>query len=414
MRTFDLTGLALSSLKSHFLRSVLTALGIIFGAASVIAMVSIAEGGKQETLAQIEALGLHSILLETKEMEEKEEKLGEKKKERIKRYGITDGDVARLAVTLENLASVTPVTRFEYFIYARGLKLDVALFGVEPAFIDMANLEITNGRGLSAMDQSTGNQVCILGEEAARKIFRYEPPIGKKVWMGNFGHRVVGIFRNPSGASVFGGINPENTVFIPRATGIDQWSTIAMHTSTGDWDPRKVDVHYLIIRVKELDALSNTAERIRRYMELAHKGNDYKIKVPLELLRQSEATQKTFTIVMSSIAAISLLIGGIGIMNIMLANVYERKKEIGIRRALGAKKGDVLKLFLLETTLISVMGGLMGIPVSYGITKVITLMVDWPVITPTWVIGLAVGISAGIGIIFGTYPAWQAANISPI
>ena len=183
---------------------------------------------------------------------------------------------------------------------------------------------------------------------------------------------MVGIFTNPSGAKLFGGIDPEKTVFLPRNTGVSQWGTYNMRDEDGSWNPERVDIHYLIVKVRELEALSNTANRIRRYLELTHEKKDYAVKVPLELLRQSEATQRTFTIVMSSIAAISLLIGGIGIMNIMLANVYERKKEIGISRAIGSKKGDILYMFLLETALISVMGGILGIPVSLGITTLLS------------------------------------------
>jgi len=409
----DLYALSLHNLLLHKIRSLLTSLGIIFGVGSVIAMLAISAGAKKTALAQIAAMGIDNIIVYTKEL--KKAGGSETATSSTMAYGLTHLDLANIR-KMENIDHITSARNARVRI-TKGIEaLDVQMFWVTEHFMSDLNCKIVKGRWLTAADFKNSAAVCVIGKSVKRKLFNLgeKEIIGRKILVPGGAFLIVGILENNAGTTIEGINSLNDAIYIPSTTGRETFTEFT--TETG---PRMLKTHHvendlLIIKVQDTGVIDHTAKRIASLLSKTHKDKDWGVNVPLSLLRQKESTQNIFTIVMGSIAAISLIVGGIGIMNIMLANVYERRKEIGTRRAMGAKKRDILFQFLIETVFLTFMGGVIGIGLGFGLAAAVTHFSGMPSVVSLWSVIGSITISGIVGIVFGTYPAWQAANQNPI
>ncbi len=412
----DIVQLSLQSLRLHKVRSLLTSLGVIFGVGSVIAMLAISEGAKRKALVQIETMGIDKIIVYSKKPPSAGAGVSSGRTSRIDSYGLSAVD-RRKILELDNIERITRVRDARKKIL-RGLeRLDLKLVGVDLDFLEDSSSTITAGRWFSAMDFRAPQNICVVGSGVKQKLF----PIGTKNVVGSSIRvegqvfRVIGVLHNDIGTTYPEVGSPNDMILIPFATSEILYGNYAYTDDGSGIRVTLVDYDLFLLKIRDLEYIDNTSRRLVNYLEKSHsKVKDWEMIVPLDLLKQREATQNIFTIVMSSIAGISLIVGGIGIMNIMLASVFERRKEIGTRRALGAQKTDILLQFLIETVTLTALGGLLGVLLGIGISKIITYYAGMPTVYSLWSIAAAMLISCLVGVIFGTYPAWQAAQQNPI
>jgi len=417
--------LGLKSLWMHKLRSILTALGIIFGVSSVIAMLAIGEGASQEAQAKIARLGSQNIIIKT--IKPPQDQTASGAGTQMLDYGLTYDDAERLHYSIPNVQVIVPSRIISQDVWYRNKKVSTEIIGTVPWYPESTPVNVLTGRFISTMDNQYMQGVCVIDEEVADRLFVLDYPLHQDIKIGSDYYRVVGVVSKHSAVAseenkvsdtqlknTQGGSNVGN-IYIPLTTARVRFGEIKVQFggSTGA-NVEKVELQEIIIKVGSVERVLPTRGIVEAVLNRFHKKEDYQIIVPLELLRQAKALARIFNIVLGSIAAISLLVGGIGIMNIMLATVSERTREIGIRRALGAKKRDIIMQFLSETLLLTFSGGILGIILGSAIPFFVTYFGKQPTdITPSALI-LAFGISAIIGITFGIYPAYRAANMDPI
>ncbi len=399
----------------HKVRSVLTSLGIIFGVGSVISMLSISQGAKEQALATIEEMGIDKIIIASRKppMEGKDTSNASAT---TQTYGLTRIDLDHIR-KMENVKKVTVARNTRQKVMKGVTMLELSLVGVDLDFLKESNSGIGQGRWLSPSDYRMNAANCVIGRNVKRKLFNLGDTeiIGAKLRIENHVFHVVGIMENNHGTNIQGVGRPDDMIAIPITTAQAKYGNRATTVSTGTLQVEEVEYDTFIVTVEDTFYIDYTSRRITSYLDKVHgERRDWEKLVPFDLLMQKEKTQNIFTIVMASIAGISLLVGGIGIMNIMLANVYERRKEIGTRRALGAKKSDIIIQFLLETIFLTFLGGAAGVGIGLGIAEIVAKYAGMPVSFSLWFIILALAISALIGILFGTYPAWKAAQQNPI
>lgn len=389
------------SLKHHAFRSLLAMLGVVLGVAAVVGMLAVSEGARVESIERIQRQGVDNIILHSEEP-----KSNATGGETIYHYGITREDIAHFNSVFDNVKKVVPVVELRRTIYAKGKSTDVVLMGVAPEFMRISRSVNADPRGrwISEADGATAALVCSVGVDAARQIFGLTDPLGQTVSVYGSTFEVVGLLYNPLHSKLAGKHDINNLIYVDYETLLSVFNRDAL----------KVVADYVYVQVDDLDYLKNTADRIRTYLAETHELPDYTISVPYELLLSEQATQRVFAVVMGSIAAISLLVGGIGIMNIMLANIYERTKEIGTLRALGAQRRTILTQFLFEAVTLTGVGGVLGVAIGFLIATLIKYSAGMPtVVTPSSIM-VALTVSVLTGIAFGTHPAWKAANLSPI
>jgi len=405
--------LGIKSLMLHKLRSLLTMLGIVFGVASVIAMLSIGEGASKEALEQIRKLGSTNILITS--MKPVEEEAAANVRVFMSVYGLLYDDELRIKESFASVERTAPakIVRKEGRLYERALELRIV--GTTPSWFDLVRRPFLAGRGLSDHDVRTHANVVVLTEYGARRLLATEKTIGQNLRIGGTYFEVVGIVR--SEAEQGGTIqtpDQEIDAYIPLNVAKTRFGDVNVRMSSGSREMERVELHQLIVEVKSNEEVEATAAGITAMLERFHKNTDYRVSVPLALLRQAEAFKRTSNIVLGSIAGISLLVGGIGIMNIMLASVTERTREIGVRRAIGAKRKQIIIQFLIETVVLSTVGGFIGIGIGISIPWAVTQFSGMPTDVTLYSLALSVGISMAVGIIFGLYPARRAANLDPI
>ncbi len=408
--------LGTKSLLLHKLRSFLTVLGIVFGVSSVIAMLSIGEGAKWEQEQEIKRLGSTNIIIRSvKPPEDKRQTL---QNQRVIEYGLRYKDEEAIMRTIPGVVEVVParVTREEAWHHDRVSYVRVV--GTVPEFLGATNSKIAAGRFLQEADERGAAPVCVIGSALRNELFPVEDPLGKNIKVKQNYFRVVGIME-PSGAatgtgSPVGAEDRNRDLYIPLRTMRYTEGQILIRRSSGSFEAERVELHQLIVKVADVASVIPVANSIRYLLQETHPKADYEVVVPLELLRQAERTQRIFQIVLGSIAAISLIVGGIGIMNIMLANVTERTREIGIRRALGAKRQDIVVQFLVETVVLSTTGGLCGLALGVAIPFAVQHMAGMRTIVTPFSLLLSFGISVTVGLVFGIYPASRAAALDPI
>ncbi|KXK40631.1 MAG: putative ABC transporter permease YknZ [Candidatus Hinthialibacteria bacterium OLB16] len=405
--------LGLINIWRHRLRSTLTILGIVFGVCSVIAMLAIGEGASYEAQEQIRKLGSQNIIIKSVKPPSKETVNVETSF--LREYGLTYKDAERIRDTIPAVEVIVPSRNIRANVVYRGKMLDANAIGVVPWYPEISSQKVSAGRFINASEMEDHKNVCVISDDLAKRLFTHQAPLGEVIQVKGDYYKVIGILQK-SGATATSqteGPAPLN-LYIPLTAAKSRFGDVIMTRSSGTFSAEKVELHEIIAKVKELGQVMMTSEVIRDTLKRFHKEMDYEVIVPLELLRQAERTKRIFNIVLGSIAAISLLVGGIGIMNIMLASVTERTREIGIRRALGAKRRDIIIQFLTETVLLSGSGGVIGLAIGVLIPYLITRFAEMETIIRAWSLMGAFGISLLIGIVFGMYPAYRAAIMDPI
>jgi len=405
--------LGIENLLLHKLRSFLTMLGVVFGVGSVVAMLSVGEGASKEALSQIRKLGSTNIIISSVKSAEEEEMTTQHSHMSI--YGLTYDDHRRMAESFKDIRQTAPVKlmRKESRLYERAIELRVV--GTTPEWFDLVPRDIIAGRVILQSDQEKRCPVAVLTEFGAQKILATQAVIGQTIRIGGDEFEVIGIVKSESGQA--GNIqipDQEIDVYIPIEVARRYFGDIFTKITSGTFEREQVELHQIIVQTDETEHVEATAAGIEAMLERFHKKKDYVVSVPLALLRQAEATKRTFNIVLGSIAGISLLVGGIGIMNIMLASVTERTREIGIRRAIGAKRRQIIFQFLIETVVLSTTGGLIGLGVGVLIPLLIRYFSGMPTVITVNGILLPLFVSMAVGILFGLYPAVNAAKVDPI
>jgi putative ABC transport system permease protein len=397
--------IGISSIKQHKLRSLLTMLGVIFGVAAVIAMMSIAGGARKAAIEQIELLGTNNIRIKHVELS------GDQKAEAEYRgsRGLSLKDIELIKHIVPEVAEVAPLKVIEVEIFHKDQKSAGRVIGTTPEYEQVVNDYPGKGRFISALDLRDANKICILGAEIAADLFKIQNPLGEKVKIENTYYTVVGIMQNKKVKDGKGTVievrNLNRDIYIPVTTVFHRMFGSELYDQLTE----------ITVKMKESKWVIPASRVIDRLMLRSHsRVKDYEMIIPDELLARAQQTQRIFNMVMGTIAAISLLVGGIGIMNIMLATVTERVREIGVRRAVGASQRDIMFQFLNETVVISVSGGLLGILLGMAMAQGITWYADWDTVISLLGVAVAFGISAMVGIVFGLYPARKAAQMDPI
>ncbi|MFC1760489.1 ABC transporter permease [Planctomycetota bacterium] len=410
----------------HRLRSTLTALGIIFGVSSVIAMLAIGEGASRDAQEKIAQLGSRNIIIKTISPPEAQSALGQQ--QILTQYGLTYDDAERFQNSIPDIRVIVPNRRLSQQAHYQDRRVSVEVIGTMPWYPSISSVHVKFGRFLSLTDMQHKQGVCVVEEQLVPDLFGFDDPIGQDIKIGGDYYYVVGVSteqtrsparpgteeRDATGAQKAGGANLGG-IYIPLTTVRNRFGETSVQMSgAGSTTMERIELQEIIIQVDSADQVLSTRQSVQTLLALSHKKNDYEVIVPLELMKRARDIQRIFTIVLGSIAAISLLVGGIGIMNIMMATVSERTREIGIRRAMGARKRDIVIQFLSETLLLTLFGGVLGILLGMVIPFCVSHFGKMrTAITPGALI-LAFGISTAIGIIFGLYPACRAANMDPI
>ena len=405
--------LGLKSLLQHKLRSSLTMLGMVFGVGSVIAMLAVGEGASKEALDQIRKLGSNNIIITAQKPVEEQSQ--QKTRSFMSIYGLLYEDERRIAESFPHVVRTVSVkiVRKEGRLGERAL--DLRILGVTPSWFELVRRTIIAGRALALHDLRSYSNVVVLTEYGARRLLATGSTIGQTLRVGGDYYEIVGIVKSESDqGGALAAPDQQIDAYIPLTVAKARFGDVFSSFGAGTRSRELVELHQIIAEIDTVANVEKTAAGIEAMLQHFHKKKDYQLAVPLALLQQAEATKRTFNIVLGSIAGISLLVGGIGIMNIMLASVTERTREIGIRRAIGAKRRQIVFQFLIETVVLSTTGGLIGIGIGLFIPWMITLIAGMPtVVTPVSLI-LSLGISLAVGIVFGLYPAVRAAALDPI
>ena len=400
--------MGLSSLLVHKLRSLLTMLGMIFGVGAVVAMLSITAGAQKEMMSFIDQLGVNNIIVEAREAVDR----NELQTVRAISPGLSLRDYRAISENVQGLAAITPRKRFKpQRVLPKTSQEPPLLIGVLPNFVEINSLKLISGRFFSEEENLKSVPVCVLGEAAKVNLLGYEDAVGKFVKINDTWLQVVGVLsQQASSDTEEAGVqasNRNNMVIAPFNTVMRRFE------DDNSYLKDEIDGVYMKV-LPNVDSIE-TSEVVKAILAATHKdAGDFTVIVPAGLLAQRKQTQFIFQVVMICIAGISLLVGGIGIMNIMLATVLERTREIGIRRAIGARQGDIIRQFLTEAVLISIVGGLIGIAFGIGLSQIIAGAAGWTTVVTTSSIAVSFGVSVGIGLLFGIYPAVQAAKLDPI
>ena len=413
--------LGINNLRLHKLRALLTALGIIFGVAAVICMLSISEGASADELRLINALGTRNIIITSiKPQEETQTSQGAT---RMLEYGVTRADLHLIERTLGHVVSVVPLREVSDSVYRHDKRFHCKVVGTTPAFFDVVNASVARGRLLSAEDMKDQKRTCVIGNEVHRNLFAYDDPIGQIVFVERYAdtqpYEVVGVLADVQTAGAPArGVEERNLnreVMIPFATTETRYGDMTVRRGSGSFEAFKVELSGIYVTVDSTDNVLAVAEMVRRVFEHNHEKIDYDVRVPLARLKLAEKKKRNSQLLLGFIAGISLLVGGIGIMNIMLATVTERTREIGIRRALGAKQRDIAVQFLVETVVLSMTGGMVGVLLGYVGALLINFAAEWgQAIIQPWAVLVSFGLSVMVGVFFGMYPAVSASKLDPI
>jgi len=418
--------LGLKNLRLHVLRSILTALGIILGVTAVITMVSIGEGSKRAALEQIERLGAKNIIIRSKNPPEGAQTQGGQSRSRVAKYGLTRADLEMIEGQFTEAERIVPLKDVASQVLREDLRTQSQAFGTRPDLLEVAMLRVERGRYLTNTDIELQSDVAVLGAETARTLFPFDDPLGKTIRLDDKVMTVIGVLApvglsgGAGGALVGRDLNKD--VHIPITTAKSRFGDMVVRRSSGSFNAEEVQVREIYYASPDRERVLADAALLRRALEVRHPGmRDVEMVIPFELLENAKRSALTWQIVLASIAGISLLVGGIGIMNIMLASVTERTREIGIRRALGATQKHVIWQFLVETGVLSAMGGLLGVALGVGLSLAIGFAA--PRLFPQavvqthitlWSILLSFAVATATGLVFGIYPARKAARQDPI
>jgi len=435
--------IALEAILANKVRSILTALGIIFGVGAVIAMLAVGNGAQQEILEQIKLVGVNNIVIKPiveqveEDLTEEGDGAGVEAASQKNKFspGLNMLDVRSITDILPSVERISPEIEIDTYIVKNGIRRSAKLIGVEPSFFQIYNFELSEGAFFSQIQLEKGSPVCIIGKAIATRFFSGQNPIGKRIKCGTHWLTIVGVLEerlvSENTISKLGIRDFNMDVYTPFKTVLIRYKNrslvtkIALQKAAQDRrrnrnSDSQAPVNYhqldrLVIQIKDTEKLAASADIIARMLERRHYGLvDYEITIPELLLKQQQRTKDIFNIVLGAIAGISLIVGGIGIMNIMLASVLERIKEIGLRISLGAKKIDIVLQFLFEAVLISLTGGLLGVILGVSFAFLIASIADIPTIVSVSSIAVSFLVAASVGLIFGITPAKRAAEQDPI
>jgi putative ABC transport system permease protein len=408
--------LGVKSLWLHRLRSLLTVLGIVFGVCSVIAMLAIGEGASYEAQEQIKNLGSQNIILQSVKPPEEQKVSDKGSQSYVLEYGLTYADIRRIQFTIPGVTVLVPERIMREYAWNISRRVDCDVLATVPWFPTMRNQRVLQGRFFDDREMAASANVCVLGAEMVPLLFPLDSPLGRDVRVGGDYYRVIGVMEALGRRAKTTAANNSAAyrMFIPLETAKTRYGEILINRRSGSFEAQRIQLHEVTVKVAHREQVLPVADAIKQLMEHNHQKKDYEMVVPLEMLREAERTKRIFNIVLGSIAAISLLVGGIGIMNIMLASVTERTREIGIRRALGAKRRDIITQFLVESVMLSGAGGIIGVGLGVAIPWLVTRFAEMRTIVTFWSPLVAFGISALVGIMFGIYPAFRAARMDPV
>jgi putative ABC transport system permease protein len=401
-------GLGFQNLLLHKLRSLLTMLGMIFGVAAVIAMLSIGAGARQQAMAFIEQLGVRNLIVEAHESNSWQD-LQEVRKTSP---GLTLQDFRVIRATANDVVEATPRKRFTPTKLLPKPDGDPPIvYGIEPNYQKIAGLHVVAGRFFDEQEAGSAASVAVLGEAARAALFAQDNAVGKYIKVNEQWLRVIGVVgpQMSSGGAIEGVSSQDlnNLIYVPLNS--------ALLRLEDNRSGLRDEIDGIYLQLASAADSPSIAEMVRGVLNISHHGlSDFSILVPAELLAEQKRTQRVFNMVMVAIASISLLVGGIGIMNIMLANILERTREIGVRRAIGARRSDVVRQFLVEAVLISFVGGMLGIALGMTMSKTIAVLAGWSTVTSVSSIVLSFAFSVSVGLIFGLYPAVKAAKLDPV
>ncbi|MGE0551380.1 MAG: ABC transporter permease [Kofleriaceae bacterium] len=404
-RVVDAFVAALGSLAEHKLRTTLTMLGMMFGVGAVVAMLSIGAGAEREALSLIERLGTRNVVVRAKQYKPTE--LAEIRK---KSLGLAMRDLEAVTEAVPGVTFAAPRIEVEpYKVLAAAAKTEAKVFGISYRHAELTPISLAEGRMFDAHDQREHAQVCVIGAGVRRDLFGGDQAIGRDLKINDVWCEVIGVFsRDESDTSSVQGVAVSSTdreIYLPFTTALRKL----------DRDPLKSPFSEIVIRLEPSAPAGETGAVIGTLLDRLHGGTrDFEIIVPEALLRHSRETQRLFNLVMGLIAGISLLVGGIGIMNIMLATVLEQTREIGVRRAVGARRSDIRFQFLVTAFSLAMIGGLLGVAMGLGIARVVAAYADWPTVVTLWSVALSLGVSVAVGVGSGLYPAVRAARLDPI
>jgi putative ABC transport system permease protein len=428
MGLFDALRAGITELLAHKMRSFLTMLGIIFGVAAVIAMVSISEGARYEALQQIRLMGVNVIHIRRRALNGDALIVARKKSPQ----GLSYSDAEAIQEVCSFAKRVVPVCRVFGDVQVPGEPIHSSIYGVVPGFQEVNRFHVGMGRFVDDVDVQRRARVCVLGSELRDRLFRFRDPIGQYVKISDSNFRVIGIMEErviPSGKAIVSLRDMNQDAYIPITVALEdfqlyneqpiplnQSSIFSLFRQMMVRPPlRERSISEVAVEVADAEQPVPASEAVKRVLQRRHADvADFEVVIPAELIKQSQQSQQIFNIVMGAIAGISLLVGGIGIMNIMLATVTQRTREIGIRRAIGAKRSDVLLQFLLEAVLVTLIGGALGVGAGIEGAKAVSTYAQWKTIVSVQAVQIAFVVSVATGIVFGLYPALQAARTDPI
>jgi len=421
--------IAIEAIFAHKLKSFLTALGIIFGVAAVISMLAIGNGAQAEIMEQIKMVGVNNIIISPKTTQDNSEEEDGDETENKNAFspGLSLADAESITELIPSVKAVCPIISFKFGTMRNGKSQPVNLEGTSNDYFKLFNIELENGSLFNPVQTFRGDPVCIIGYNVKRKFFNQENPVGKQIRCGKVWLTVVGVVEkqsfNTSSDEALSISSTDNKIFIPVKTMLMRYNNRTLITedkleNNNNSNKNKQTIHQIdkiIVQVDETEYLTASSDIISRMLLRRHNGiEDFDISIPELLLKQQQRTKNIFNVVLGAIAGISLIVGGIGIMNIMLASVMERIREIGTRQAIGASRKDIIIQFLSESTLISLSGGIAGIILGIVLAKTISSVFDIKTIVSFTSVFIAFGVSVIIGITFGYLPAKNAAEKDPV
>ncbi len=414
--------LGLKNIRLHKLRSFLTALGIICGVAAVICMLSISEGASEAEMALIRLLGTHNIILHS--VRPQEGNSASAKQSWGLEYGLTKNDFAVIRGTIPHVERIAPLREVASEVRHGATKCPATVVGADPAFFGILHVRIVQGRALEPLDETQKSNVCVIGDDVRARLFACEDPLGKSVTISRayssatIEFVVAGVLARVETAGMptkgVGERDLNTEVFIPFSTADARCGDTIIKLRSGGRDITRCVYNELYVEVDSLENVVPVSEMLRHALGRFHEKADYVVRVPLEQLKIAENQKRSRQITLGCIAGISWLVGGIGIMNIMLATVTERTREIGIRRALGAKRRHITMQFLIEALILSSVGGLLGVLCGSTGAMAITHWVGWPTVIHQWTILVSLALALAVGVFFGIYPAAAASRLDPI
>jgi putative ABC transport system permease protein len=415
-RIVEIFHLGIKNLLRNKLRSFLTMLGMIFGVGSVIAMLSVGAGARHEILSRIGELGIRNIIINSAPPPEETKPDNDEKW--VSHHGLTFRDADYIRDTIPTVSRLFRVNLVRTRVWHGSRRVEASVLGVEPEHLEMFDLDVSRGRAFNRIDSATVAKVCVVRKGLVRKLKAIADPIGMMLKIGDNSFEVIGVLADEQFRShtrkALALDNRAQEVYIPYSTSMRTFGILNAFRKAGSNEYSKIELDQIIVQAESADKVLTTSMMTAAVLASLHEKKDYEIVVPLELLKQSEETQRIFNIVMVLIAGISLLVGGIGIANIMLATITERTREIGIRRALGAQRRDIVIQFLTETVAIAAVGGLLGSLFAVIAIDGIVRLTGWKAMIEPHYVAISLLISCTVGIVFGIFPARRASLMDPI